>query len=180
VKRHHAGPKQPARPADDDAARREFEEAMAGVVPLPRDRPGRVRRGPPQPPPAAVRLPRSTPRRDEDGSPPDDFAAPGVDRREIRKLKRGDYRIERTLDLHGWTAPQARRDVTQFIENSRHARLRCVCIVHGKGLNSAGGVPVLRNEVRAHLQALPGVLAYAVAPPRAGGMGAVCVLLRRA
>jgi DNA-nicking Smr family endonuclease len=116
---------------------------------------------------------------DDAGAPPDGFTAPGVDRRELRKLKRGDYRAEETLDLHGLSAAEARKEVARFIEHSRRARIRCVCIVHGRGLNSAGGVAVLRGEVRRCLIAMPEVLAYAGAPSSAGGTGAVYVLLRR-
>jgi DNA-nicking Smr family endonuclease len=152
---------------------------MAGVAPLRPDPRGRVRRPPLRTPPPRLATAPSTVSVEQAGAPPDAFAAPGVNRREIRKLKRGDYRAEDTLDLHGRSVAVAKKDVARFIENSRHARLRCVCIVHGRGLNSAGGVPVLKGEVRARLMAMPDVLAYADAPASAGGAGAVCVLLRR-
>jgi DNA-nicking Smr family endonuclease len=108
-----------------------------------------------------------------------DFAADGVDRREIKKLKRGEYAAADRLDLHGLTADAASTSVKQFLGISRRASRRCVCIVHGRGLRSPGGVPVLKARVRADLRSHPAVLAYADAPRTDGGDGAVYVLLRR-
>jgi hypothetical protein len=45
--------------------------------------------------------------------------------------------------------------------------------------SSPGGVAVLKARVRGDLRSHPAVLAYADAPPSAGGAGAVYVLLRR-
>ena len=106
------------------------------------------------------------------------FAANGVDRRELRKLKRGDYQPSDSLDVHGMTAAQADASVRCFIERCR-ARHRCVCIVHGRGLRSPGNAPVLKPRVRDVLRGHRAVLAFADAPRDAGGAGAVYVLLRR-
>jgi DNA-nicking Smr family endonuclease len=163
---------------DEDAdARAEFERAMTDVVRLPRDPPGRVRaRRPLRPRPTSPAAPTTGPAGDPN-PPLDDFVASGVDRREIRRLKRGDYRVAAELDLHGSTAVDALAAVEAFIRNSRHAGRRSVSIVHGRGLNSAGGIAVLRREVRARLMAMPEVLAYVTPPASAGG--ATHVLLRR-
>jgi DNA-nicking Smr family endonuclease len=145
---------------------------MADVVPLRQDPRGRVRLAPPV---ASPPVPRSP---EKHSDPADDgFAAAGVDRREIRKLKRGDYKAAELCDLHGMTAAEASASVERFIANSRHRRHRCVCIVHGRGLHSEGNESILRTRVRAQLRSHPAVLAYADAP-RAGA-GAVYVLLRR-
>ena len=158
-------------PEQDDE---EFARAMADVVPLPPDPRGRVERKAPAP---AVRPAGET--SPEPGPAPDAYVAPGVDHREIRKLRRGEHTVRSRLDLHGMTIPQAGKSVGQFIENSRHARYRCVCIIHGKGLNSAGGVSLLKAPVRDVLMRSVSVLAFAPAPSSDGGTGAVYVLLRR-
>ena len=77
------------------------------------------------------------------------------------------------------TAAEACTDVARFVENSRHKRRRCVCIVHGRGLHSKDQVSVLKTRVRASLESNPLVLACTDAPPSDGGAGAVYVLLRR-
>jgi DNA-nicking Smr family endonuclease len=152
----------------------DFARAMADVVPLPPDPRGRVERSAPshemRPVDEASHV---------SGPVPDEYVAPGVDRREIRKLRRGGHTVCGRLDLHGMSVADAGKSVGRFIENSRHARHRCVCIIHGKGLNSAGGVSLLRNPVREILMRIGSVLAFAAAPASDGGAGAVYVLLRR-
>lgn len=106
------------------------------------------------------------------------FAAPGVDRRELRKLKRGDYVAGDRLDLHGLMATEAVAQATSFVDRCR-SRHRCVCIVHGRGLHSEGNVAILRARVRAALRQHRAVLAYSDAPRGDGGAGAVYVLLRK-
>jgi DNA-nicking Smr family endonuclease len=160
------------RTPDEDGE--EFARAMADVVPLPADSRGRVER-----PAAAPAMRRADEALPESGPTPDDYVAPGVDRREIRKLRRGEHTVRGRLDLHGSTVAEAGKSVKQFIENSRHARHRCVCIIHGRGLNSAGGVSRLRAPVREILMRTASVLAFASAPSSDGGAGAVYVLLRR-
>jgi DNA-nicking Smr family endonuclease len=155
--------------ADADA----FAREMRDVVRLQPDPRGRVRAAPRiNAPPAAASRPTPV---DESA---DAFVAPGVDRREIRKLKRGVYPAADSRDLHGMTAAHAGAVVRQFIENSRHRGLRCVSIVHGRGLHSEGDA-VLKTRVREYLRSQRAVLAYSDAPAADGGPGAVYVLLRK-
>jgi DNA-nicking Smr family endonuclease len=152
---------------------------MADVVRLAPDPRSRVREtprtspvstsGPSSPVPAA---------QEDDAAGSGGFAANGVDRRELRKLKRGDYAPGDQLDLHGMTATEAVAAVARFIERSR-SRHRCVCIVHGRGLHSEGNVAVLKSRVRESLRQNRAVLAFSDAPPTDGGAGAAYVLLRK-
>jgi DNA-nicking Smr family endonuclease len=96
----------------------------------------------------------------------------------LRKLKRGHWSIQDSLDLHGATRAQARDALARFLARSRHAGLRCVRIVHGKGTRSPGNVPVIRNKVRLSLTQRDEVLAFCDAGPADGGSGAVVVLLK--
>jgi len=154
-----------------------FERAMVDVVRLERDPRGRVRTAPPRSAQPAASSPAD--HAGEIDGPDDSFAAPGIDRREIRKLRRGEYVVEDRHDLHGMTAADACASVKRFIENSRHRRHRCVCIVHGRGLHSEGKASVLKPRVRECLRSHRSVLAYANAPRADGGAGAVYVLLRK-
>jgi DNA-nicking Smr family endonuclease len=165
-------PRAPSREEDEsDAAA--FKLEMADVVPLEPDPRRRVRHAP-----RITAPPAATPPDIHDDAGDDAFAAPGVDRKEIRKLKRGEYPARDRYDLHGLTAADACVSVERFIDSSRHRRHRCVCIVHGRGLHSAG-TPILRARVRKSLRSNPAVLAYADAPRSDGGPGAVYVLLRK-
>jgi DNA-nicking Smr family endonuclease len=157
--------------SDDDA----FARAMADVVPIRQDPRGRVR----PIPTAAPELPHAPAAHDDAEEVPHAFVAPGVDRREIRRLKRGAYPVEDLLDLHGFTAAAASAELVRFLETSRHKGHRCVCIVHGRGLHSKEHVSVLRARVRELLASMPAVLAFTDAPAADGGSGAAYVLLRR-
>ena len=107
-----------------------------------------------------------------------EFARPGLQHREIRRLRRGHHPIQDRLDLHGLFAHEAERAVLEFIDQSRARGMRCVCIVHGKGRGSAKRRPVLKAIVDRWLRRCDGVLAFCTAPDNAGGAGAVHVLLR--
>jgi DNA-nicking Smr family endonuclease len=76
------------------------------------------------------------------------------------------------------TTTTARTELAKFLAFARHGGARCVRIVHGKGLRSANGVPLLRNKVRLSLSQREEVLAFCDAPPADGGSGAVIALLR--
>ena len=155
---------------DSDA----FAVEMGDVVRLEPDPRGRVRSG------APITPTRSLPQEVEDTDASDnDFVTNGVDRREIRKLKKGGYIVRDRLDLHGMTSAEALGTVATFIENGRHAGHRCVCIIHGRGLHSKHNAPILRTVVRKYLRSHRSVLAYADAPLTNGGSGAAYVLLRK-
>jgi DNA-nicking Smr family endonuclease len=157
---------------DDDEA---FAREMADVRPLKRDERGRVHARAPL---STHRTRTAESRIESSDEPHDSFAADGVDRRELRKLRRGAYPIAARLDLHGLTVADARDRTRRYVDASRHRGLRCVCIVHGRGAHSAGGVSKLKQQIRACLRSHPAVLAYVDAPPADGGPGAVYVLLR--
>ena len=159
---------------DDTSDAETFEHEMADVIRLGPDPRGRVRSAPP-----ISARPAATSSDDHVDGPDEGFAAPGVDRREIRKLKRGEYAAGDRRDLHGMTAADACASVDRFIESSRHSRNRCVCIVHGRGLHSEGKASILKARVREYLRSHRLVLAYADAPQSDGGAGAVYVLLRK-
>jgi DNA-nicking Smr family endonuclease len=101
----------------------------------------------------------------------------------LRGLRRGDHRPEARLDLHGQTREEALRAVERFVLRSRADGHRALLIIHGRGQNSEAGEPVLRPALHEWLAcaaaARAGVMAFAPAPPRAGGTGATVVLLRR-
>lgn len=106
------------------------------------------------------------------------YARPGVPAHTLRKLRRGHWAIQEVLDLHGYTAPEARAAVAEFLVQCKHEQLRCVRIIHGKGLRSPNREPVLKKKVRDWLSQRDEILAFCQAPAAQGGGGALLVLLR--
>jgi DNA-nicking Smr family endonuclease len=96
----------------------------------------------------------------------------------VRKLRRGVWAIQAQLDLHGLRRDEAREQVGAFVREAVAHGLRCVRVVHGKGLGSPGRDPVLKTRVRSWLVQKQEVLAFVQARPAEGGNGALVVLLR--
>ena len=106
------------------------------------------------------------------------FVRPGVRSDVLGKLRRGRYSVQGELDLHGMTVDETRDALGDFLLDARNRGLRCVRVIHGKGLTSPNREPVLKGKVRQWLSHWDDVLAYSEAPPHAGGGGAVVVLLK--
>lgn len=96
----------------------------------------------------------------------------------LTKLRQGQWPIEASLDLHGATLDQARERLDRFLATCLAHRIKCVCIVHGKGYGSRDGKPVLKDTIRHWLSQLACVRAYIECHEHNGGTGAVQVLLR--
>lgn len=105
------------------------------------------------------------------------FRRPGIGVDVVRKLRRGNWSIQRQLDLHGFRREDARNALGLFIREANKAGIRCVRVVHGKGLGSPGKTPVLKGRVQSWLVQKKEVLAFVQARPAHGGAGALVVLL---
>jgi DNA-nicking Smr family endonuclease len=106
----------------------------------------------------------------------------GLDPRLLTRLRRGEFAVQDHIDLHGMIQPDAKFALRQFVIKSVGKGMRTVLVVHGRGLGSPGGRPVLKHaaaqwlshgEIGAHVHA------FATAKPQDGGAGAMYVLLRR-
>ena len=97
----------------------------------------------------------------------------------LRKLRRGQFSVAASLDLHGMSIDEARSSIAQFFQEQRRDVRCCVRIVHGKGNRSIGQVPVLKRMVNHWLPQRDDVIAFCSAPPHDGGTGAIYVLLRK-
>ena len=172
--------------ADDREALR---LALAGVKPLERVRRQALRKSAPPPVPAQTR-------RDERAVLAESIAGPlsvddaldsgieltylrdGVSRQVLRRLRRGHWVVQDGLDLHGMNRVEAALQVAEFVRAAAARGLRCVRIVHGKGLGSKNREPVLKGKLRAWLMPRDEVLAFCQAPAAEGGSGALLVLLK--
>jgi len=101
----------------------------------------------------------------------------GVQTRLLQKLKRGQFPPGDQLDLHHATTAAAHGMLQDFIADAQDRGLKCVRIIHGKGLRSQAG-PVLKSMVHQALCEHPSVLAFTTCKPAHGGSGAVDVLLK--
>ncbi len=106
------------------------------------------------------------------------FRRPGIGPDVLRKLRRGEWTIQDHLDLHGLRVDEARELLGQFLREAIRRGLRCVRIVHGKGLGSKDRQPVLKGKARVWLAQRDEVIAFCQARPAEGGSGALVVLLR--
>ncbi|TSE18557.1 putative DNA endonuclease SmrA [Tepidimonas alkaliphilus] len=169
--------------------RRLFERAVGPVQRLPPH--GRIEHAPPAPPPwprqrqlderAVMREALSDAFDAETLLHTDEhlsFRRPGLGPDVVRRLRRGEWAIQAELDLHGLRTDEARERLGGFIRDAHRQGLRCVRVVHGKGLGSPGKTPVLKGRVHGWLVQKSEVLAFVQARPADGGAGALIVLLR--
>ncbi len=113
-----------------------------------------------------------------EGSDEPAFLRPGIARSVLRDLRRGRWLVQAQLDLHGATREQARELMAMFLAGSCQRGVRCMRVIHGKGLGSPGCEPVLKGLVQGWLVQRQEVLAFCQARASEGGAGAVVVLLR--
>jgi DNA-nicking Smr family endonuclease len=171
----------------DKADAQLFREAMRDVKPIPQ-RPRAV--GSKRKPPAKAKftaadralvlvesLESSAADDISDSGDEISFRRDGVQDGVMRKLKRGEYRVEEVCDLHGLRVDEAKSLLREFLAESLARGLRCVRIIHGKGKGSGPRGPVLKTAVNMILRKTGPVLAFTSARRVDGGTGAINVLL---
>lgn len=107
------------------------------------------------------------------------FRREGIQDTVLRRLRRGHYRVESELDLHGLVVIEAKKALREFLARASARHHRCVRIIHGKGLGSGPRGPVLKKAVNAILRRTDAVIAFCSARQVDGGTGAIYVLLQR-
>lgn len=106
------------------------------------------------------------------------FARAGIQHKLQKKLRKGEIPVEDELDLHGYTATEAKVAINEFFALCKRHRLRCVRLIHGKGYRSESKIPVLKTYVAYWLPQHKDVMAFSSARPYDGGTGALYVLLK--
>lgn len=101
----------------------------------------------------------------------------GVQLRSLKRLKRGHYPVEDQFDLHHLNTLTGESALLEFISYSCQQNLKCVRIIHGKGLHSVAG-PKLKLMTRDLLRSHSQVMAFSSCKSNAGGDGATDVLLK--
>lgn len=92
----------------------------------------------------------------------------------IKKIRRGEYPKEQTIDLHGDSVDSAREKLSLLLQQAHEKEMRSLFIIHGKGKQA-----ILKNHVVHWLKQVPWVLYFCSASPNEGGAGALYVLLKR-
>lgn len=95
----------------------------------------------------------------------------GVDSFEVKNLRRGYYRPDLILDLHGLDQHQAKKELAALLYACQKEHAQCICIVHGIGSY------ILKNKVPHWLVQHPDVMAFHQAPLEWGGDGALLALI---
>ncbi|MET3131485.1 DNA-nicking Smr family endonuclease [Oxalobacteraceae bacterium GrIS 1.11] len=108
------------------------------------------------------------------------YTRPGLGPELVRKMRKGHWPVQDELDLHGLRRDNARDSLGEFLRQATRRKLRCVRVIHGKGLGSKSQEPVLKSMVHSWLVQKDEVMAFCVARPSEGGDGALLVLLQAA
>ncbi|MDR3074039.1 MAG: Smr/MutS family protein [Deltaproteobacteria bacterium] len=106
----------------------------------------------------------------------------GLDSLVLGKLRSGAYSPEGHLDLHGQNLEQAYAALSAFLKEGYATGKRHLLVITGRGKNSPGGTPILRERVQAWFTRDPFkrvLLAFCTAKPGDGGAGALYLLLRK-
>ncbi|MBM3602248.1 MAG: hypothetical protein FJX22_00485 [Alphaproteobacteria bacterium] len=105
-----------------------------------------------------------------------------IDRRNWLRLKRGEWPIDATIDLHGCTLESAHQQLVQRLCDAWQVHQRCLLVITGVGRRSPSGIGAIKQALPFWIQESPlvdKVLAYCPAQPHHGGAGALYLLLRR-
>jgi len=105
----------------------------------------------------------------------------GINPITMEKLRRGEFSVQRTLDLHGYSIDDADELFQTFIKDTVREGLKCVKIIHGRGLKSKRG-PVLKEHLKTWIiKAMhrKWVLAFSNVLMSDGGPGATYILLKK-
>lgn len=99
------------------------------------------------------------------------YVREGVDSFEVKNLRRGHYRPDLILDLHGLDQHQAKKELAALLFACQKEHAQCICVVHGIGSR------ILKNKVPHWLVQHPDVMAFHQAPLEWGGNGALLALI---
>lgn len=106
------------------------------------------------------------------------YARPGVQKRVMRRLRKGEFKVQRVCDLHGETVATAKVILVDFLKCCQRDEIKCVRIIHGKGKRSGNMGPVIKPKVNRWLRLWDNVVAFHSARIEDGGTGAIYVLLK--
>jgi len=166
-------------PDDDDL----FGHAMRGVRRLQ----GESRRQANKPPPQIHRTMETEHSssagledfRPEKSAVPWVLKADGISQERLRQLANGQPQVDIEADLHGMTREEALAVLDHCMQQALTEHHRVLCLVHGRGLHSRDGRPVLKESVYRWLEEGPFAGYVLAAIPKPGTRGGSCLVLIR-
>jgi DNA-nicking Smr family endonuclease len=107
------------------------------------------------------------------------YVQAGQDPKILRKLQQGHWGCQGEADFHDYSTEQARQYFATFLSQALQEKMRCVRLIHGKGLSSKHRMPIIKQQIRHWLMQRPEILAFCPAKSAEGGAGVVLVLLAK-
>ena len=106
----------------------------------------------------------------------------GINYSTVKRMDKGDYPIDGSLDLHGFSINDAFEFFFKFINTSYYKKHRMLLVVTGKGLRFSNESPSINKMLQRWIN-VPGIiekiLRYNYAIQRHGGKGAYYILLKK-
>lgn len=96
----------------------------------------------------------------------------------LKKLRRGQYRITFTVDLHGYYLKEATYEIHRRLNTAKANQHSTIRIIHGKGRHSTNKGPVIKSMLNHQLRLRDDVIAFATAPASDGGTGVLYCLMK--
>jgi DNA-nicking Smr family endonuclease len=105
----------------------------------------------------------------------------GINPLTMEKLRNGEFSVQKVLDLHGFGSEEAEVLFEQFLKDSIRSNLRCIRVIHGRGLKSKAG-PVLKEKLKGWIMRAmhrKWITGFSSAQMGEGGPGATNILLKK-
>jgi DNA-nicking Smr family endonuclease len=106
--------------------------------------------------------------------------AEGVSPLVMEKLRNGEFSVQQVVDLHGLSIESARETFEYFLGEAIRNNLKCIKVIHGRGLKSKRE-PIIKDHLKTWiLRAMhrKWITAFSNAIMPDGGPGATYILLR--
>jgi len=117
--------------------------------------------------------------RPEKSTEPWVMKADGVSQERLRQLANGRPPVDMEVDLHGKTREEAFAALEHCMQQALMEHSRVLCLVHGRGLHSQEGRPVLKEAVYRWLVEGPFASYVLGVIPKPGTRGGSCLVLIR-
>lgn len=136
---------------------------------------------PASPPPVSKPAAKTpvAPKRIKAPPPPAIGETSNVDAATIKRLKRGDYPIDYTLDLHGMDRARAQDAFAAAVARAWDKGERCLLVITGQGREGGGVLKSLLPVWISLPEIGPTIVSCLPASRKHGGAGAFYVLVRR-